>query len=572
MNKFQKLVSNAWSYYKYSKMKLSQKFGNSNVTSLNSQTIGPANLYSSLINENFALPGFCQNYECNDTVSHMPEKSVNSFNDYIYSQPNISVSPVNTIYVSSSSFTTTVTTSVISNCLMSTPSSDSCLSYSSVHPLLNNSYNERPEFSQFTSKLYQNDNFERKKCFTNNPIIKNSIWPTFSSHTLESFDTKLDHTFQPNEKNQKVLSGFITQSKYKTCESGNLEAGNRNSSLPLSNINNNESFPNQFSPSITPACFSLPPIEIEKFDGNISEYKEFQIKIKLILTMANYPEALKVIFLKSFLSGDPLSSVSGIMPDDPDAFSAIWDILDEDYGAPDLVRDHHLSLLLSINSWSPCITNKDLKHLYRHISTHYTMLKHFGSEALEEAEAVKIFILPLLTGHAGYKVAKLHQSGKNYNIPEILKILKSIISHQKFVESAKSIKSNLELNKKHLLSSKKNESSLNQIPNVHQNVYSPESNVCTKLEKSSTSISYLEKSSTLRYNCPICETDSHHHSKCKKYQNRDEFWCHIKKNRLCANCLRPGHVWKECFKEHSCQLGCLRLDKHAPVLCRKFYL
>ena len=130
----------------------------------------------------------------------------------------------------------------------------------------------------------------------------------------------------------------------------------------------------------------------------------------------------------------------------------------------------------------------------------------------------------------------------------------------------------VKLDQKPIVSSKENKSRTKQIPGDQNNVNSPEfieNNNQKKIEN--LNISNLEKYSTLRFSCPICETDSHHHSQCKKYQNRDEFWNHIMKNRLCANCLRPGHKWLECFKEHSCKLGCLRLDKHAPVLCRKFY-
>ena len=338
-------------------------------------------------------------------------------------------------------------------------------------------------------------------------------------------------------------------------------------------FNTPESVRSTFVPPSPPAQFSLPPISVEKFDGNILDYTEFKIKMKSLLNMANFPDNLKVIYLKSYLSGEPLEIVAGIMPNDPGAYDEIWNIFDEDYGTPELVRDHHLSLLLSINSWSTCVTNNDLKKLYRHVSTHYRILQKFGSEAIEEAEAVKIFILPLLTGHAAYKITKLHQCGEKYNVPEILQILKSIISHQKFVESAKLLKSNVKLNQKPTVSSKENKSMLNQIPGDQNNFNSLKSTGNdTHIKTENLNILNLEKSSTLRFSCPICETDSHHHSQCKKYENRDEFWNHIMKNRLCANCLRPGHKWMQCFKEHSCKLGgCLRLDKHAPVLCRKYY-
>ena len=186
---------------------------------------------------------------------------------------------------------------------------------------------------------------------------------------------------------------------------------------------------------------TLPPVEIEVFDGDMAVYREFKIKVQSILSMGHYSEEMKVIFLKNHLADDPLDSVFSILPDDPGAYDEIWSILDEDFGDAELGFDYHLNLLLSIGSWSPCTTDDDLKKLYRHINTSYAALKHYGPEAVRQAEAAKIYILPLLSGHAPHKVTKLHENNStNYNIPEVLKILKSTLSHQKFIESSRSLK------------------------------------------------------------------------------------------------------------------------------------
>ena len=513
-----------------------------------------------LLNENFNFTNHSNisrfNYDLQENFKNNESAKQCKFNSLI--------PPLNSTYAVSCSTMTTITTSVLTSSVMS--SSYCSPITANVLPTLSN-YRPHGNFELNKNPLYtpvQIGNLENE-AFVNNPNVQ-------SSHTLQTFLPQncqtSNHGFHFKKRG---ISGFVAESTDKAC---NNKTSDENvimsdvvplpESPPLTRNSENISpaSPTQFAPT----CFTLPPISIEKFDGNISDYMEFKIKVESLLTMSLYPDRLKVIYLKSYLCGEPLDSTSGIMPDDPGAYNDIWSILDEDYGMPDLVRDHHLSLLLSINSWPLCTTNVNLKKLYRHVSTHYRILKKFGCDAIEEAEAVKVFILPLLTGYAGYKVAKLHQDGNNYNIPEILKILKSIISHQKFIESAKSIKTNSKLTKQPNHSSKENDL-INNLPKIEGSFQS--SNVSHPIENK---VSSYEKSSSHRFTCQICQTDSHHHTQCNKYQNRDEFWNHITKHRLCGNCLIPGHKWRECFKEHSCKLGCGRRDKHAPVLCRKFYL
>ena len=179
--------------------------------------------------------------------------------------------------------------------------------------------------------------------------------------------------------------------------------------------------------------FTLGPVEIEKFYGDFAGYREFKIKIQSILSAGHFSEPMKVIYLKSHLLDDAADSVASFMPDDLGAYQDMWAVLDEDFGTAELGFDHHLNTLLSINSWPECRTDTDLKKLYRHVSVNYAAIKHFGPEAVMEAEAAKVFVIPLLTGYAANKVTKLRENGRHYNIPGILAILKTIIGHSKFM-------------------------------------------------------------------------------------------------------------------------------------------
>ena len=372
------------------------------------------------------------------------------------------------------------------------------------------------------------------------------------------------------------------------------------------NGGSNSSSTNPFSPNYmhqsNTASFGLqlPPINIEPFDGNIAEYKEFKIKMKSILSMGQYPDEMKVIFLKAHLTGDPEESVSSILPNEPGAYDNIWEVLDEDYGIRELGFDHHLNLLLSISSWSPCTSDNDLKNLYRHISSNYAALKHYGPEAVFQAEAAKIFILPLLSGHAAHKITKLHEDGNNYTIPAILRILKTIISHQKFVDTSKNLKHDSKKTNKMgkkcmFIKSECPEESSQQKNDTCQcllvNSQSPDKGHMSRhvtFEKSKRRnqspspnrsnsrdrVRYVTPSrspSPIRFCCPFCETNEHEVKSCPLYDNRDSYWKHILRKRWCSNCLEPGHQWRKCFQDQSCHLSCDRIDKHVSVLCDKFY-
>ena len=348
-----------------------------------------------------------------------------------------------------------------------------------------------------------------------------------------------------------------------------------------------------FSPCVAPMGFglTLPPIAIDVFSDDIAEYREFKIKIQSILSMGQYPDEMKVIFLKSHLTGDAEASVASILPDDPGAYEEIWRILDEDFGMADLGFDHHLSLLLSIGSWSPCTTDDDLKQLYRHVSQNYAALKHYGPDAVKLSEAAKVYILPLLTGHAAHKVTKLREEGKKYNIVEILKILRTIISHQKVLSCTKALKQESrkinKAGKKSILVAKginghccKADSGSPTKGNLSKRGFS-DCSTESCLQGPSSGRQYNGEPfkyytpnnppSLEKFMCPFCETNDHAVSECQLYDSRDLYWEHILSKRWCSNCLKTGHQWRKCFKEKSCHLSCGRVDKHVAVLCDKYY-
>ena len=338
--------------------------------------------------------------------------------------------------------------------------------------------------------------------------------------------------------------------------------------------------------------FTLGPIEIDKFEGDFADYREFKIKIQSILSSAHFTEPMKVIFLKKHLGKDALDAVASFMPDDYGAYNDMWNVLDEDFGTTELGFDHHLNLLLNISTWSECKSDSDLKRLYRHISVNYSAIKHYGNDAIREAEAAKVFIVPLLTGYAASKVTKLRESGHEYSIPSILKVLKNIISHSKYLESARSLKPEPVKYYKarkafHSTSESEPESENDEITYSH-NVRSSrkdQKNTSGKDKKlrfqspspppSKKIISRYQTPPRLpspaRYKCPFCESNDHEVDKCTLYDNRNSYWKHIQRKRWCSNCLRSGHLWKDCFREQSCKLDCDREDKHVPVLCDKFY-
>ena len=376
-----------------------------------------------------------------------------------------------------------------------------------------------------------------------------------------------------------------------TCPNGN----NNHSMYNNQSFNRPDSPINISTNQFNQLPFTLGPMEIDKFEGDFSEYREFKIQIQSILSSGCFTEPMKVMFLKKHLGQDPLEAVASFMPDDLGAYEEMWKVLDEDFGTVELGFDHHLNLLLSISSWSECKSDLDLKRLYRHVSTNYAAIKHYGAEAIREAEAAKVFIVPLLTGYAANKITKLRESGKEYSIPAILNVLKNIIGHSKYLESARSLKqdnSKIPKSKKLFVNPTDHESrevveasTVNNVrasrkdsPNKGSRVHWADDKRRMQSPSPPRTKQPMSRYQTpprvpspARYKCPFCENNDHEVDNCKLYDDRDQYWNHIQRKRWCSNCLRSGHVWKDCFREQSCKLSCGRADKHVPVLCEKFY-
>lgn len=358
------------------------------------------------------------------------------------------------------------------------------------------------------------------------------------------------------------------------------------------NSHNHKSGPSTSNNPLT-MSLSLPPMEIEKFDGDYSQYKEFKIKVQSILASCNYSEEMKVIYLKKHLTGEPADIVAGVMPDDPGAYGRIWIILDEDYGTPQLGLDHHMAALLDLKTWPECKSMDDLRKLYRHVSVHYESLKHYGTRAMLEAEATKVLILSLLTGYAAKRVTRLRELKSSYNLESILKELKAIISHSKLISCTKSICKPTKVRRAFSVNSRRysdassgedgDTSDSGDLTCLHLKSSIKKDDPERGRKKSVTFERNNSSQRMQRYRspsrspspeplrCPFCQTNDHSVNECKLYDNRDAYWNHIYKNRWCSNCLRPRHTWKTCFQPQSCNTGCNRSDKHVSVLCDKYY-
>ena len=199
------------------------------------------------------------------------------------------------------------------------------------------------------------------------------------------------------------------------------------------------------------------------------------------------------------------------------------------------------------------------------------------------------------------KLLNLHEEGVRYNIPEILKILKTIISHKKFLDSTKALKrDSRKTNKSGKKSMVVTSGSAEEGTETHccvgnsihccavnsgkparehmskkvsfqnQRLQSPSPDRRSSREQVRYSTP-TRSPSPAPFSCPFCESNDHGVSACKLYDQRDLYWEHILRKRWCSNCLRPGHQGRKCFQDQSCQLSCGRVDKHVTVLCDKYY-
>ena len=161
----------------------------------------------------------------------------------------------------------------------------------------------------------------------------------------------------------------------------------------------------------------LPKLEMKKFSGtNIEYYQEWYQIFMATIDKSSLSGVEKFIYLKMALEGEAMKLIEGYPVTEGNYALALGD-LNEAYGDPDVVINHHVSKLLNLPSQT---TPQSLRNLYTSISAHVRSLEALGVTS----ESYSIFLVPIVKSKLNDKLRKEVTRKKIKDITELLHELK----------------------------------------------------------------------------------------------------------------------------------------------------
>lgn len=288
----------------------------------------------------------------------------------------------------------------------------------------------------------------------------------------------------------------------------------------------------------------------DKFDGDISRYRSFKLKICTLIESMELTNREKALVLYLTLEDDVLADLEDITTQGCLDYHKIWRELDGKYCCPKNGSFSHFAALNSINSWTACNTHKSLQVLYKFINVHYRALTRLGVE--DHAEGYTILFLSKLTGTLADRVSTLMNDSEGKPIiPDILNIFSEELKVMELQEIA--------------TKGRDLESSCTELTEFEDDPLSSKLSEKPSILKHSNSPCPQQRS-----NCFFCQNDTHNTHQCRRYRTPRDYQQILFRNYLCFNCHQKGHTSHGCPRSKVCQM-CEDPRKHSPVLCRNYH-
>jgi ribonuclease HI/transposase InsO family protein len=313
---------------------------------------------------------------------------------------------------------------------------------------------------------------------------------------------------------------------------------------------------------------SLPPLPMEKFDGDIKEYAMFKADFMMRVERKARDDATRLAYLRTLLSPEVKKVVSDCIRD-PTKYKLIWARLDDEYARPKLIARTHLNTMLDL----PTVRIKDSKSLKT-----FSVSLHTAVSAM-----VQDGLMHDLRAHGNLRTVinklpeKLQQSWSRYSLhlktkeePDITHLndwLKTKVLEDEEYQSFVLPKSSREADGKSKGKSKeKSSGSIVTINHIRT----------AEVTSPSSSASASSSESKVKHECYVCHEPMHKIYECSKFlkMSSTERAKVVYEAGRCFRCLTgKDHSSRTCPKKKIifCKVaGCKRRKHHTLLHGAKF--
>ena len=343
----------------------------------------------------------------------------------------------------------------------------------------------------------------------------------------------------------------------------------------------------------------LPPVDIDKFDGDYKRYETFKKMFKTLIATTETSPRDQAKALYEALKEDVVEQLDFIPKlDAPGAYEKLWKALDTEYGRfQNGAVSYVIELSSKLQSWPVCRTSEEIHSLYKLLRSHYNALEQVNQVSEVEHGSIRVLILGRLTGWIRGRCSTLMDDNPYSPVmPQVLDTLKKAKRKLQLEEMStvpekaptKAIRSVL---KNNFVSASEEEELENVLVNYvnnrdsrlsHRNVqFSPRSSrertpsPRTNGESTNGRYPYREGYNTVeveqRFNkkCFFCPSDEHDSESCNSLTNPEDYKNILFAYRLCFNCKRQGHRNYHCIMPKTCNKNCSDSTKHCSQVCIK---
>ncbi|XP_055588962.1 uncharacterized protein LOC129741272 [Uranotaenia lowii] len=277
----------------------------------------------------------------------------------------------------------------------------------------------------------------------------------------------------------------------------------------------------------------LPDVKIPIFNGNFDNWLNFHdLFVSLIHSSTSLSTIQKIYYLRSSLAGEALKIIQTI-PISNDQYQVAWNMLVDHFQNPRRLKRTYVQSLFEF----PCLKREspaELHTLIEGFEANVKILKQLG-EATEHWDALLIHLLSVRLDPITRR--DWEEYAENENIDQFPKLVEFL---QRRVNVLQTVSTK---------------------PSTSQQPSFPAKKPAFPRVSNYGSV----QNSGFQRNCFAC-SGQHNIYQCASFNNMsvDERENVVRRNQLCRNCLRRGHLAKTCSSESSCR-NCN--SRHHTKLC-----